>query len=279
MTATAIGFTDFHVHLDLVDLSTVAGGGLARVLDLGSAGSGIAGDSVAGDVGAGDVEVVRAGCILTAVGGYPSTRPWAAGGLSREVGAGNASAAVSEQVAAGAALIKIALNSDAGPVWPDELLAEVVARAHAADRQVVAHVEGAGQAERAAASGVDAFAHAPWTERLDEALLSRLARTTIWISTLRIHSGRDRERAIDNVRRFRMAGGRILYGTDMGNGPSSGGVERDELEALREAGLTDDDLLDALTGGPLLPRRGSAADAAASRTDAEVALAALWGAR
>jgi imidazolonepropionase-like amidohydrolase len=239
------GFTDFHVHLDLVDPAAVAAGGLARVLDLGSAAS----------VAAGDVEVVRAGRMLTAVGGYPSTRPWAVGGLFREVAHGEADAAVAEQVAAGAAVIKIALNADAGPTWPDAMLDAVVGAAHAASRQVVAHVEGVGQAARAGAAGVDAFAHAPFSETLDDELVARFAAGTTWISTLRIHTGRDRDRAVDNLRRFRMAGGRILYGTDMGNGPSSGGVERDELEALLEAGLTRDELIVALTGGASVSTR------------------------
>lgn len=241
--AVPAAFTDFHVHLDLVDPEAVAAGGLARVLDLGSATPGVAGS----------VEVVRAGRMLTAIGGYPSTRPWAAGGLFREVADDEVDAAVAEQVAGGAAVIKIALNTVAGPVWSDETLAAVVVAAHGAGRQVVAHVEGDGQSARAAAAGVDAFAHTPFTERLDDALIARLAAGTTWISTLRIHTGRDRETAIDNLRRFRMAGGDILYGTDMGNGPASGGVERDELEALAEAGLTDDDLVVALTGGSLLP--------------------------
>jgi imidazolonepropionase-like amidohydrolase len=236
-------FTDFHVHLDLVDPATVASGGLARVLDLGAA----------APSAAGDVEVVRAGRMLTAVGGYPSTRPWAAGGLFREVADDEVDAAVGEQVAAGAAVIKIALNTETGPVWSDETLGAVVAAAHSAGRKVVAHVEGDGQSARAAGAGVDAFAHTPFTERLDDALIARLAAGTTWISTLRIHTGPDRETAIDNLRRFRMSGGDILYGTDMGNGPSTGGIERDELQALAEAGLTDDDLVAALTGGNLLP--------------------------
>ncbi|MEO8262929.1 MAG: hydrolase [Pseudolysinimonas sp.] len=254
-------FTDFHVHLDLVDPALVASGGLARVLDLGSA----------GEVTAGSVEVVRAGRMLTARGGYPSTRPWAAGGLFREVAEGEVDAAVREQVEAGAAVIKIALNVDAGPVWPDVLLAEVVGSAHAAGRKVVAHVEGAGQAERAASAGVDAFAHTPFTESLDDALIAHLAAGVTWISTLRIHIGPDRERAIDNLRRFTIAGGRILYGTDMGNGPATGGVERDELEALLEAGLSRDDLIAALTGGPLLPPL--AGDRDAERAELERLLA------
>lgn len=236
-------FTDHHVHLDLVDPATVAAGGLARVLDLGSA----------GPVAAGDVEVVRAGRILTAVGGYPSTRPWAVGGVAREVRDDDVDAAVAEQVASGAAVIKIALNLDAGPVWPDDVLAAVVGSAHAAGRRVIAHVEGAGQSSRALDAGVDALAHAPFTERLDDAEIADHAAAVTWISTLRIHEGPDRDRAVDNVRRFHAAGGRILYGTDMGNGPASGGVERDELQLLLEAGLTRDDLVTALTGDALLP--------------------------
>lgn len=243
MSAAPPVFTDFHVHLDLVDPAAVAAGGLARVLDLGAA----------GPVSAGSVEVARAGKMLTAVGGYPSTRPWAVSGLFREVADAEVDAAVAEQIAAGAAVIKIALNVDAGPVWPDDTLAAVVGAAHSAGRKVVAHVEGDGQSARAATAGVDAFAHTPFTERLDDALIAHLAGTTTWISTLRIHAEPDRGIAIDNLRRFRMAGGVILYGTDMGNGASSGGVERDELDALGEAGLTHDDLVAALTGGSLLP--------------------------
>jgi len=253
-------FTDFHVHLDLIGPAVVASGGLARVLDLGSA----------GPVTAGSVEVVRAGKMLTAVGGYPSTRPWAAGGLFREVADDDVDAAVAEQVATGAAVIKIALNLEAGPVWSDELLAAVVGTAHLAGRRVVAHVEGTGQPARALAAGVDAFAHTPFTERLDDALVAALAVHVTIISTLRIHSSSHRETAIDNLRRFRMAGGRTLYGTDMGNGPTSGGIERDELELLLEAGLTRDDLLVALTGDALLPALETAPE-----TDREAARASL----
>ena len=154
--------TDFHVHLDLVDAAPVAAGELARVLDLGS--------NPAHDLRAGDVEVVRAGQILTAVGGYPSTRPWAADAMFREVGPGDAEAAVREQATIGARVIKIALNSDVGPVWPDDLLTEVVGAAHAWSLPVVAHVEGVGEAARAATAGVDVFAHTPFSEDLDHAL-------------------------------------------------------------------------------------------------------------
>jgi imidazolonepropionase-like amidohydrolase len=245
------GFTDSHVHLDLVPAQPVETGGLTRVVDLGA--------NPAHVLAAGAVEVARAGQILTAVGGYPSTRPWAADAMFREVSAGDVDAAVREQAVAGAVALKIALNSDAGPVWPDELLTEVVRVAHAWDLPVVAHAEGTGQARRAASAGVDAFAHAPFTEHLDDDLIAQLAATTTWISTLRIHDPRDRDIAVANVTRFHAAGGRIRYGTDMGNGASSGGVERDELELLTDAGLGFDDLIAALSGDGLLPCWGARA--------------------
>jgi hypothetical protein len=44
-----------------------------------------------------------------------------------------------------------------------------------------------------------------------------------WVSTLDIHGygtpSADQDRAVDNLARFRAAGGRVLYGTDLGNGP------------------------------------------------------------
>lgn len=226
---TEHGFTDHHVHLDLVDTDAIAAGALTRVFDLG--GNPARTHRIDG------VEIVRAGQILTAVGGYPTDRAWAADAMAREVTPDDVDAAITEQVAAGATLIKIALNSEAGPVWPDDLLGAVVAAVHDRGLRVIAHVQGTGQAARAATAGVDAFAHTPWTERLDDALLTHLAASVTWISTLRIHTAADRERAIDNATRFHRAGGRILYGTDMGNGPSSGSVEHDELDALREVGL------------------------------------------
>lgn len=231
--------TDFHVHLDLVDTAAIVAGDLTRVVDLGG--------NPARSYDLPGVEVVRAGQILTAVGGYPSDRAWAADAMFREVTADDVDAALDEQVACGASLIKVALNSQAGPVWPDELLREVVDRAHARGLPVVAHVQGTGQSARAAEAGVDAFAHIPWTEYVDDALLRHFAANVAWISTLRIHAGADRAIAVDNAARFHRAGGRILYGTDMGNGPSSGSVEHDELEALREAGLDEAAIETALT--------------------------------
>ena len=52
--------------------------------------------------------------------------------------------------------------------------------------------------------------------------------------------------AIDNVRRFHGAGGRVLYGTDLGNGDLVPGVNPDEVAALVRAGLAASEVIAAL---------------------------------
>src|SRR5690606_28197069 len=90
----------------------------------------------------------------------------------------------------------------------------------------------------------------PWTEELSDELLRR-GRSMTWCSTLAIHDQAGRRRATDNVRRFRAVGGRVVHGTDAGNGPAPAGVNPDEIRALGEAGLAGDDLLTALTSTAL----------------------------
>jgi len=75
-----------------------------------------------------------AGAFLTAPGGYPSDRSWAAPGSWREVrSAADAEQAVAEQVAAGARRrIKVAVNAVAGPVLDGQALNRLVGAAHGA---------------------------------------------------------------------------------------------------------------------------------------------------
>jgi hypothetical protein len=76
------------------------------------------------------------------------------------------------------------------------------------------------------------------------------ALATTWISTLAIHEHTDRATAIENLRRFHKLGGRILYGTDMGNGPNPVGPNAAEIAALSEAGLSVDEVIAAMTPPP-----------------------------
>lgn len=246
------GFTDHHVHLQLVDPAGLAGSRLGRVVDLGGNPDELRRTALPG------VRIDVAGAFLTAPGGYPSDRDWAPEGSVREIAdAASAVDAVAEMVDGGAACIKVTSNSTAGPVFSDELLRTIVALAADHGLAVVAHAEGAGEAERVVRAGAAVLAHAPFTQRLDDEEIARQAAAASWISTLAIHADDQRAVAIDNVRRFHAAGGTVRYGTDMGNGPTPVDLNPAEMTALREAGLDDDALLRALA--PVDPLTPSAA--------------------
>lgn len=238
------GFTDHHVHLQLVDHALLHDSTLGRVIDLGGNPAAVAALS---EGAARFVAVEFAGAFLTPVGGYPSDRDWAPAGSFREIAdTAAATAAVAGMADAGASCIKVANNSTAGPVFSDLLFRAIVEAAAARGLPVVAHAEGVGEAQRAVRLGAARLAHAPFTERLDDAEVTAQAASASWISTLAIHEGDTHATAVDNVRRFHAAGGTVLYGTDMGNGPMPVGLNPSELTALRDAGLDGIDLLRAL---------------------------------
>jgi imidazolonepropionase-like amidohydrolase len=248
------GFRDAHVHLGLIDGAALLAGGIAAVDDFGW---GL--EEASAWLGAAHLpEVTIAGQLLTAPGGYPVDSGWAPPEACCEVTApDDAAAAVDRQLAAGAGFVKAALNAEAGPVLDDATHAAIVRRAHDRGVPVAAHAQGAGQAARAFAAGVDVLAHAPWSERLDDALLGAMAGAMSWVSTLDIHGwgSRDADFAVasDNVRRFHATGGGIRYGTDLGNGPLPVAVNPRELLALENAGLGLEALAAAIAP---LPARG-----------------------
>jgi imidazolonepropionase-like amidohydrolase len=77
------------------------------------------------------------------------------------------------------------------------------------------------------------------------------------VSTLDIHSfGEDTpdlRRATENLNRFLQAGGRVAYGTDLGNGAIAPGIDVREAWHLRNAGLSPGGVLEAMTFRPLDP--------------------------
>lgn len=243
------GFTDHHVHLQLVDTTGLAASTLGRVVDLGANVTEVA------RLGAtlGPVRLEYAGAFLTAPGGYPSDRAWAPAGSVREINdPAQAAEAVDEMADAGARSIKVASNTTAGPVFGDELIRAIVDLAQSRGLTVTAHAEGPGEAQRISRLGVARLAHTPFTEMLDDDEIAAQAASVAWISTLAVHDDETRRVATENVRRFHAAGGTVLYGTDMGNGPTPVGLNAGEIAALRAAGLDEDAVLRALD--PLDPR-------------------------
>jgi hypothetical protein len=238
------GVIDRHVHLGLVDHAPLTGGALVEVHDLGWSPAQAAAWR---RTPPGDVVVRAVGPFHTAPGGYPTGRSWAPPDAVRPV-ADRAAArtAVAALAADGFDAVKITLHT-AMPLLADDVLRTLVDAAHEAGLPALVHAEGAGQAARAIDAGADVLVHAPWTELLADDLLERASHTT-WISTLAIHDVAGRAVAVDNIRRFREAGGTVVYGTDMGNGPTPVGANPDEIRLLEQAGMTGDDLLVAVLG-------------------------------
>jgi imidazolonepropionase-like amidohydrolase len=258
------GVIDHHVHIGLSDPRAVLRGGVTVARDLGWPPEDIfplADISQATDFDG--PMIVAAGPMITAPGGYPSRAGWCpAGGWVAVRDAEETAGAVGAIAGHDPVVIKVSLNAEAGPTLSDAALVAACDAAHARGLRVTAHVQGPGQTERALGAGVDELAHCPWTERLGDDLVAALARRMEIVSTLDIHSfGRTTPAlgtTVDNLRRFAANGGRIRYGTDLGNGPIPPGIHVGEARHLAAAGLSTDDILRSMTRGPL--RDGADAD-------------------
>jgi imidazolonepropionase-like amidohydrolase len=256
---------DRHVHIRLSEPGAVLAGGVAAVRDLAWVPDDIFELASESELPTFAGPLIRAaGPMLTAPGGYPTRSGWAPAGAAVELeGPEHATRVVRELAARGAAAIKVSMNADAGPTPSDAELAAIVDAARAQDLPVTAHVQGRGQAERAVGASVDEFAHTPWTERLSDELLGFAARATRIVSTLDILSygeiTPELRTAADNLVRFRAAGGTVVYGTDLGNGPIPAGIDPREALLLHEAvRMTPEEVLAAMTATSLEP--GAPAD-------------------
>jgi imidazolonepropionase-like amidohydrolase len=254
------GVADRHVHTGFSPPGAILAGGVTAVRDLGWPPHDVLPLALASESATFDGPLIRAvGPIITARGGYPARAPWAPPGTGVEVQGADEAAEVARRVAgAGSAgAVKVALNADAGPVLRDDELVAICGAAHAAGAVVTVHAQGVGQAERAVGAGVDEFAHCPWSERLHEDLIAAMARRMRVVSTLDIHSfGRDTPElrtAVDNLRRFAAAGGRVAYGTDLGNGAIPAGIHAGEAAHLADAGLDAEAVLETMMYRPLVP--------------------------
>lgn len=241
------GVVDHHVHLGLIDGARFAASPVVEVHDLGWIPEVARGWRRSPHTG-GSIRI--AGPILTAPGGYPLGHWWAPDAMVRQLAdPDDARVAVAEGVAHGHDLVKVALHAGQGR-FDDVTLAALVEAAHAAGQQVGVHAEGPGQPERALEVGADLLVHVPWTEALAEPLIGAMVERTAWISTLAVHGGRARRNAARNARAFLTAGGRIRYGTDLGNGPTPPGLSLPEVAALADLGMAPESLLDVLVGPP-----------------------------
>lgn len=245
------GFIDAHVHIGFVEPHRVLDGGVTTVRDLAWPPELIyplvresAADDFRGPT------VVAAGPMLTAPRGYPTRAPWAPPGTGLVItGPEEARAAVARLAGDGVAIIKVALNPPVGPTFELPTLRALVDEAHARGLKVTGHVYGLSELEKALEAGMDELAHMLMSpERIPEAVLIRMAEAGMTVvPTLSIFSGRARRIAIDNLRRFAALGGRIVYGTDLGNEGPRPGIDPREVKGMATAGLTSLDIVAAAT--------------------------------
>jgi imidazolonepropionase-like amidohydrolase len=213
------------VHLSFASPQDVAIGGVTTVLDFGAP----------PDYATSPHPPLRfrfAGTLLTVPGGYP-TRSWGAGGYGTELRtADEARDAVVRWADAGAAIIKVALEPNEGPMLGPHLLHAIVETAHARGLRVGAHALEAGPVRLAVDAGVDVLAHTP-TAKLDDALVAACGSRAMWVvSTVRAFG--DGRRTKRNLAALHEAGCRVVYGTDLGNGAIRPGIDTDELEILAD---------------------------------------------
>jgi imidazolonepropionase-like amidohydrolase len=249
---------DRHVHVELSSPAEVLAGGVTAVRDLAWPAARIFPLADASEMPSFDGPLIRAaGPMLTAPGGYPTQAGWAPPETGREVKSPeDATMAVEELVRLGAIAIKVSLNAEAGPTPSDAELTAICDAAHVAEVPVTAHAQGSGQVERALGAGVDELAHTPWVRLSDDVIQIAATRLRI-VSTLDIlsfgHDTPEIRTALDNLRRFHVAGGPIVYGTDLGNGEIPPGIHEREARLMREAGMEPEEVLEAMIRAPLQP--------------------------
>jgi imidazolonepropionase-like amidohydrolase len=245
------GFIDAHVHIAFADPSEVVSNGVTTARDLAWVPDEIwplvrrsRADDFNGPL------LVAAGQMLTAEGGYPTRASWAARGTERIVSdPHDAASAVDEQVDNGAIIIKVALNRDAGPTLQPDTLRAIVNAAHDRGLRVTGHVTGIDELRKALDAGLDELAHVPMSsERIPDRMIDDMVEGDMTVvPTLSIRFARDQEVAIDNLRRFFAAGGRVVYGTDLGNEGPAPGIDLREIQAMGRAGMSERDIIASAT--------------------------------
>ena len=226
-------FIDSHVHFAYLPKTVGhAVGGIVAAVDLAAPIAFLSSDDH-------PLTVLASGPMLTAPRGYP-TQSWGADGYGLEVSTPTeARAAVRRLAGKGAALIKVAIE----PGLDDATLRAITSSAHERGLRVAAHALTGQQADRAARADIDVLAHTPLEPLSEEQLAAWAGRAVM--TTLAAFGGR----GIENLKRLRAQGTRVLYGTDFGNLRETG-VSGAEIEALLEAGFDGAAIVQAATRTP-----------------------------
>lgn len=245
------GFIDAHVHIGFFPPAGVVSRGVTAVRDLAWPPERIfplAERSRAADFDG--PTIVAAGPMLTVPGGYPTRAAWAPEGTGAPVTSASEATEVIERAASqGAVVIKVGLDDSVGPTLDEGLLTAIVEAAHERALNVTAHIHGVEELTKALDAGVDELAHMVMgTERIPDHLIDDMVtREVVVVPTMSCRTGRELEVAIGNLAAFVGAGGRVVYGTDLGNEGPRPGIEPAEIRAMNEAGMSPREILASAT--------------------------------
>jgi imidazolonepropionase-like amidohydrolase len=245
------GFIDSHVHIGLAEPIEVVGGGVTTVRDLAWSPREIwTASTESARANYRGPEILAAGQMITVPNGYPLRATWAPEHTGRAVrSVAEAREAVDEQADSGACIIKVALNSSAGPTLGAATLDAIVEAARARGLRVTGHVYGLDELQKALDAGMDELAHMLMSpESIPAAVVKQMVNQSVTVvPTLSCFFDGDQTIAVDNLRAFLDAGGRFIYGTDLGNEGPRPGIDPREVDALARAGVTATDIVASAT--------------------------------
>ncbi|MDQ3941191.1 MAG: amidohydrolase family protein [Actinomycetota bacterium] len=245
------GFIDSHVHIGFVDPHLVLAGGVTTVRDLAWPRPLIYPVMrESRDPSFDGPRVLAAGPMLTAPGGYPTRAAWAPPGTGLELhGITEARRVVEELHRDGVSVIKVALEPTVGPTLDVATLRAIADAAHRVGLKVTAHIGWVEELEKAIAAGIDELAHMLMSrdEIPDRVLQTMVQANMVVVPTLAVFFGDDLPVAVDNLRRFRAAGGTVVYGTDLGNAGPRPGIDPREIDGLMATDFTTHDIVAAAT--------------------------------